>query len=150
MRVPDFLAEQHVAFETLVHPPAFTAQKRARFLHIPGRQVAKSLLLRGPTGYFLAVLPANRRVDTEKVAAAVGGPVCLANGEEIAEIFVDCEWGVVPPFGQLYGLPALLEAAFSPDECLIFEGNCHAEAVRLTCRDFERLERPRRLAMAQG
>jgi len=24
----------------------------------------------------------------------------------------------------------------------VFEGNTHAEAVRLRCRDFERLERP--------
>ena len=35
-----------------------------------------------------------------------------------------------------------------PDALIVFEGNSHAEAVRLWCRDFERLERPRRLRFA--
>ncbi len=149
MRVADFLAGQHVAFETLLHPPAFTAQKRARFLRVPGRQVAKSVLLRGPEGFVLAVLPAPRHVDTEKVAAALGGPVRLADDAEMTEVFSDCEWGVVPPFGRLYGLPVLLDDGISPDALMVFEANTHAEAVRLRCRDFERIERARRLALAR-
>src|SRR4051812_40736647 len=45
MRVPLLLAEHHVPFETLHHAPAFTAQRRAHFLRIPGRQLVKSVLL---------------------------------------------------------------------------------------------------------
>src|SRR5687768_9317974 len=69
MWIADFLAEHQVPFETIVHAPAFTAQKRARFLHVPGRQVAKGVLLKGPCGYFLAVLPAPQHVDTEVLSA---------------------------------------------------------------------------------
>ena len=58
MRVPQFLSDHDVPFETMVHAPAFTAQKRAKVLHLPGRQIAKTVLLAGPTGQFLAVLPA--------------------------------------------------------------------------------------------
>jgi Ala-tRNA(Pro) deacylase len=147
MRVPEFLAEHDVAFETLLHPPAFTAQKRARFLHISGRQVAKGVVLRGPTGFVLAVLPATCQVDTARVAEALAGPVRLATDQEIADLFSDCEWGAVPPFGRLYGLPVLLDDSIAPDTLMVFETNTHAEAVRLRCRDFERLERPRRLRL---
>jgi Ala-tRNA(Pro) deacylase len=149
MRVPDFLMEQHVPFETLLHPPAFTAQKRAKYLHVSGRKVAKSVLLVGPKGYFLAVLPATRHVDTRKLSHAVGGPVRLADAREVADVFRDCEWGVVPPFGALYGLATVLEEELAPDALIVFEGNTHAEAVRLRCRDFERLEHPRRLQFAR-
>ncbi len=149
MRVAEFLSAQEVPFETLVHPPAFTAQKRARFLHLPGRQVAKVVLLRGPSGYVLAVVPATRRVDAERLTEALGGPVRLAEDDEIARVFHDCEWGVVPPFGTLYGLPVLLDESITPDTLMVFETTTHAEAVRLLCRDFERLERPRRLALAR-
>jgi Ala-tRNA(Pro) deacylase len=145
MRVPDFLVEQHVPFETLLHPPAFTAQKRARFLHMPGREVAKVVLLHGPKGYFLAVLPATHHVDPQRVADALGGPVRVADDGEIAEVFHDCEWGVVPPFGTLYGLPVLLDDSIAPETLMLFETTTHVEAVRMLCRDFERLERPRRL-----
>ena len=149
MRVADFLVEQDVPFETLLHPPAFTAQKRARFLRLPGREVAKVVLLHGPDGYVLAVLAAPCRVDTERVALALGGPVRLADDEEIAAVFRDCEWGVVPPFGTLYGLPVLLDDGIAPDTLMVFETTTHAEAVRLLCGDFERLERLRRLPLAR-
>jgi Ala-tRNA(Pro) deacylase len=149
MRIADFLAQQRVTFEPLPHPPAFTAHKRAKSLRVAGSQVAKSVLLKGPAGYLLAVLPATHHVDTELLARTLGGPVHLADGREIAAVFHDCEWGVVPPFGGLYGLPTLLDDSLSPDARLVLEMNTHVEAVRLLCRDFEHLERPRRLRFAR-
>jgi len=149
MRVADFLAEQHVPFETLLHPPAFSAQKRAKYLHLPGRQVAKSVLLRGPEGFLLAVLPATHHIDAEALAESLAGPVRLANDDEIANAFRDCEWGVVPPFGALYGLPVVLDEMLSRDSWIVFEGNSQVEALRMHCRDFEELEKPRRLQFAR-
>src|SRR5262245_58059575 len=98
MRVPDFLSQDQVRFETIWHPPAFTAAKRAKYLRVSGRQVAKSVLLVGPAGPFLAVLPATHHIDTAALAARLGGPVRLATADELADVFRDCEWGVVPPF----------------------------------------------------
>jgi Ala-tRNA(Pro) deacylase len=149
MRIAEFLAEQQVAFEPLPHPLAFTAQKRARSLHVPGGRVAKCVLLLGPRGYLLAVLPATHQADLEKLAAALGGPVRLARDREIARVFRDCEWGVVPPFGTLYGLATLLDESLPRDAYLVLETHTHVHAVGLSCRDFERLERPRRLAFAR-
>jgi Ala-tRNA(Pro) deacylase len=149
MQVPQFLAEHQVVFETIAHPPAFTAQKRAKFLHLPGRQVAKTVLLAGPDGYFLAVVPATHQVDTGRLTSLLGGPVRLAAGEEIAQVFRDCEWGVVPPFGHLYGLATMIDEALDPDAPLVFEGHTHGEAIRLRARDYERLERPRRLRFSR-
>jgi Ala-tRNA(Pro) deacylase len=147
MRIAEFLAEQHVAYEPLPHPPAFSAQKRARCLHVSGKQVAKCVLLHGPAGYLLAVLPATHQVDTQALSRTLGGPVRLAANKEIAHVFPDCEWGVVPPFGTLYGLPTLLDDSIPPDALLVLETHTHVDAIRLPCRDFERLERPRRLRL---
>jgi Ala-tRNA(Pro) deacylase len=148
MRVPDYLAEQRVRFETIVHAPAFTAQQRAKHLHIPGRQVAKCVLLRAPGGLVLAVLPATHQIDTNRLERELGGPVRLADDAEMAQVFRDCEWGVVLPFGTLYGLPTLLEDSLAADDMIVFESNTHVEAIRVRCSDFERLERPRRLRFA--
>jgi Ala-tRNA(Pro) deacylase len=148
MRIGDFLAEQRVAFECLLHPPAYTAQKRAKYLHVPGRRVAKGVLLAGPRGYFLAVLPATHRVDTRRLAQELDGAVRLATDREVGEVFRDCEWGAVPAFGSLYGLPTVLDEELPPDAGIVMEGHSHGEAVQLLCRDFERLEQPRRLRFA--
>src|SRR4051794_37276539 len=100
MRVPTFLTEQSVAFEAVLHAPAFTAAKRARRLRVPGRQLAKCVLLRA-TDFVLAVLPASQQADLEVLARHLQAPVRLATGEEVAEVFRDCEWGTLTPFGTL-------------------------------------------------
>src|SRR5262245_52312025 len=149
MDIADFLRGQRVAYEYLPHPPAFSATKRAKYLGLPGRQVAKSVLLRGPDGFFIAVLPATHQVETRLLGEALGGPVRLADDTEIVAIFRDCEWGVVPPFAAMYGLRSILEASIPPSAELVFEAHTHVEAIRLRCSEFERLERPRRLSFAR-
>ncbi len=148
MRIASFLEDQRVEFESLPHPPAFSAQKLAKYLHVPGRQVAKTLLLRGPQDFVLAVLPATLQVDAERLAAILGGPVRLADDAEMTEVFRDCEWGVVPPFGTLYGLSTLLDDSIDPETLIVFEGQSHVEALRMRCADFESLERPLRAKFA--
>jgi Ala-tRNA(Pro) deacylase len=149
MRVCQQLAEQQVPFETLVHPPAFTAQRRAKYLHVPGRQVAKGVLLKGPAGYFLAVVPATRQVDMQALAVYLGGPVVLANRDEVAMVFTDCEWGVTAPFGSRYGLPVYLDESLAAVGSLVLEHHSHFEAIRMSSRDFEELEHARRLQFAR-
>lgn len=148
MFLSQFLTDQHVAFETMVHPPAFTAQKRARVLHISGWQVVKSVVLISGRGPLLAVLPAAWRVDLRRVAEALDTAVRLASEDEVIELFRDCERGALAPFGRLYGLTTLLEDALTPEAHIVFEAQSHGVAIRMRCRDFELLERPQRLAFA--
>jgi Ala-tRNA(Pro) deacylase len=149
MRVHTYLADHQVPFDTLLHPPAFTAQKRAKYLHVPGRQVAKCVLLAGAEGYILAVLPATHHVDTETVGRELGSAFRLANSEEIAEVFRDCEWGVLTPFGTLYGIATILDERIEPETSMIFEAHEHGLAIRMSCRDYEQLEKPRRFRFAR-
>jgi Ala-tRNA(Pro) deacylase len=148
MRLPQFLADHQVHFEELHLAPAFSATQRAKHLHIPGKQVAKCVLLNARSGPLLAVLAATHHIDFHSLAKQLNEDVWLARDEEIAQLFPDCEWGVVAPFGVLYGLRTVLDDAIHPEDLIVFEGNTHVEAVRLRCRDFERLERPRRLSFA--
>jgi len=148
MRIADFLTESHVPYETMVHPPVFTAQRRAHLLHIPGKRVMKAVLLAGPAGYFLAVLPASHRVDLKAVSKHLDMTVRLACVSEIAETFTDCERGVLVPFGRLYGIKSLLDAAIDPDTWIVFEGERHFLTIRMRCRDFDVLERPDRFDFA--
>jgi Ala-tRNA(Pro) deacylase len=149
MSLPQFLLEHRVPFETIYHAPAFSAQKRAKFLHTPGKRVAKCVLLVRPSGHLMAVLPATRQIDLERLRDVFAEPLRIADDSEVASVFADCEWGVVPPFGSLYGIPTILEESFDPDALLLFEGHLHAESIRLLCSDFESLERARRLAFAR-
>jgi Ala-tRNA(Pro) deacylase len=149
MRVSQFLEEQQVSFETVLHPPAFTAQKRARFLHIPGRLVIKCVLLTNGSGFVLTILRSIDHVDLDVLGQYLGAPVRLASEDELAQQFGDCERGAVSPFGSLYGLWTLLDENIHAEDLIHFEAQQHAVAIRMKCRDFERLEKPTRCRFAR-
>jgi Ala-tRNA(Pro) deacylase len=148
MHIHDYLASHHVPFDFFPHAPAFSAQRRAKALHVSGAMVAKAVLLRGEWGPLLAVLPADHSIDLERLGNQLGTPFHLASRAEMARCFHDCEWGVAPPFGRAYGLPTVLEERFAPRTIMICEANTRSEAVRLLSRDYEFLERPHRLRFA--
>lgn len=148
MFLSQFLTDRHVAFETMIHPPAFTAQKRAKFLHIPGRQVVKCVVLITGRGPVLAVLPAPWHVDLHRVGQAMETAVRLAIESEVIDLFRDCERGALTPFGRLYGLTTILEDSIAPETQIAFEAQSHGLAIRMRCRDYELLEQPRRMAFA--
>ena len=53
-----YLDEQNVGYQVITHPPAYTAQEIAASAHIPGRQLAKSVMVRDlwPIVPFLPIL----------------------------------------------------------------------------------------------
>ena len=54
----------------------------------------------------------------------------------------DCEIGALPPFGSQYGLKTVVDESLLADEHIVFEGNTHAEAIRMRLDDFRNLEHP--------
>jgi len=145
MNVQMFLKDHGVPFEPLVHAPAYDAQRMAQVLHVPGREVAKTVLLRTESGgeYFVAVLPATRHVDLKKAAVVLGSsPLELASEFELSQHVRDCELGTLPPFGSQYGMQTVLERSLTDDETVVFEGNSHHESIRMKLADYCQLERP--------
>jgi len=145
MDIQKFLGEKQVVFNLLPHRESFDAQRMAQTLHVPGREVAKTVLLRADRGYayFVAVVPAPEHIDLPRVAELLGGSqVELASEEELAARCPDCECGVLPPFGSEYGMQTLLDSQLLDDEEIVFEGNTHHEAIRMKMADFRRLEQP--------
>jgi Ala-tRNA(Pro) deacylase len=142
-RLRALLEERGVAYEELHHPRDFTAQETAEHTHTPGREFAKAVVVRSGSGYALAVVPSNHRVDLEKMAALLDGPEAeLASEEEIRNLCDDCDFGAVPPFGQLYGMSVLASPALARCDRITCVAGTHEDAIRLSWRDFVRLARP--------
>ena len=45
-RVIDFLDKEHVKYVTIGHSPAYTAQEIAALAHIPGKELAKTVIVK--------------------------------------------------------------------------------------------------------
>ncbi|MSR30179.1 MAG: YbaK/EbsC family protein [Gemmataceae bacterium] len=150
MRIYQFLDQAQVPFEILQHAPAFSAQKLAKYLHLPGRVIAKSVLLKTLSRFFIAILQADERLDKEKLKHEFSEKVGLANPMEIQDHFPDCEWGVVPGLGAPYGLEVVMEESLLATPHLILAGHSHLEAIKLRLEDLIRVETPKQLSLIAG
>ncbi len=145
MNIQDFLREHDISFEVIRHRPTYDAQRMAQAVHVSGTEVAKTVLLRANSGYLylVAVLPATKHVDLDKVQLVMGGSKLeLATEQEISQHCPDCEVGALPPFGSQYGMKTLIEGTLFEDPEIVFEGNSHDEAIRMNLDDYRRLEQP--------
>lgn len=143
MHVEQYLTNSNVWFEVLKHRPTYNAQQRAQTLHVPGDEVAKTVLLRADQCYVLAVLPATYQIDLMAAKKSLGcGKLELATELEFGKSFPDCEIGALPPFGSKYGMKTLVDQSLAAESEIVFEGNTHEEAIRMRYNDFRKLEHP--------
>ena len=141
-RIKNHLEENHVPYLPLAHPFSYTAQGAAAVMHVSGREVAKTVVVRAQNEYVLVVLPASYHVKPEQLAHAIGHPVRLATEAEFSSLFPDCELGAVPPLGELYGLPVFVDESLAADKEIIFNAGTHRDAIRMNYDDFVSLARP--------
>jgi Ala-tRNA(Pro) deacylase len=150
MNIAEYLQKQKIPFERLSHATAYTAQELAALEHVPGRYVAKPVLVKAAGQFVLCVLPAPAMVDLERVADALGADSAkLAKEDELSAVFKDCELGAEPPFGQLYGLKTLMDQALHQDEYIVFQAGSHTDAVKMRRDDYERLVHPQVASFAR-
>jgi Ala-tRNA(Pro) deacylase len=147
-KLKDFLFDNRVAHQVIPHPQAFTATSVAGAAHIPGREMAKTVVVDLDGQRALAVLPANRKVDLERLRQATGAQTAeLADERDFIADFPGCEPGAMPPFGNLYGMPVYVEAHLAADEQIAFNAGTHTEVVRMAYEDFARLIHPKLVDM---
>jgi len=143
-RLEDFLKESGVNYKSISHPEAFTAQEIAAALHVHGKDLVKSVMLKADGRFVMAVLPASWRIDINKLKEILNcGDVRIAKEEEFKAIFPDCETGAEPPFGNLYNVETIVDKSVTTDERIYFNAGNHYEAVEMGYSDFERLVKPR-------
>jgi Ala-tRNA(Pro) deacylase len=142
-RLEDYLRENGVPFEVQHHPMAFTAQEVAAAEHVPGKMLAKVVMVSADGEMAMLSLPAPYQVDLEKAGKMLGAEEArLAQEEEFEGAFPDCEVGAMPPFGNLYGLPVYVEEALAEDETIFFRAGTHTDTMSVGYADFERLVEP--------
>lgn len=147
-RLKEFLNANGVAHAVIQHPIAFTATSVAGAAHIPGKEMAKTVVVNLDGLPVLAVVPATQKVDLERLRLATGARTAeLADEREFAADFPECEPGAMPPFGNLYGMRVFVEPHLAADPQIAFNAGTHTELISMAYQDFERLVHPRLVDM---
>ena len=142
-RLREYLDSHEVRYVVLYHSPAYTAQEIARAAHIPGQEMAKTVMVRLDDELVMIVMPAPAKIRFDLLRKASGAAqVELAREKDFAGLFPGCELGAMPPFGNLYEVPVIVDEALAEDEDIFFNAGTHTELIRMKYADFEALVKP--------
>ena len=142
-KVIEFLDSEGVKYVSIKHSLAYTAQEVAASAHIPGKELAKTIMVKLDGKMAMAVLPASFHVDLEQLKDVAGvSKVELASEAEFRDLFPGSQIGAMPPFGNLYGMDVYVAVPLTEDEEIAFNAGSHTELIRLAYADFERLVKP--------
>lgn len=143
MQITRYLKNQNVPFEVMRHQRSITAAGSAAEVDVPQKNFAKTVAFKVNARPVVAVVRSDDQVDPVSVRNAMAADdIELIEEEELDKHFVDCEPGVVPPFGSLYGMPTIVDTALEDDDYIAFEGNTHSEAIVMRYADYKHIEHP--------
>ncbi|MCP3978321.1 MAG: YbaK/EbsC family protein [bacterium] len=143
-KLKDCLDREQVRYVTISHSPAYTAQEIAATAHVPGKELAKTVMIKLDDEMHMAVLPASSMVNFTRLKGLTGVSTAeLATEQDFVNRFPGCEVGAMPPFGNLWDMKVFVAEELTQDEQIAFNAGSHTELVRLSFGDFVRVVEPR-------
>ncbi len=148
-KLENFLKDNDVSFNKIVHHKTFTAQRTAADTHISGKEIAKTVMMMIDDRIGMVVLPGDMQIDFELLKHAIGAKsIRLATELEFKDIFPNCEVGAMPPFGNLYNIPVYVAEALTQDIFIAFNALTHSLLIQMKYKDYQRLVNPLVLKIA--
>ena len=143
-RLQTHLKQAKARYAVAKHPTAYTAQELAAAQHVPGRRMAKCVLVTTDHGPLLAVLPATQLIDFTLLKTVMRAKrIRIATEADIKQRFPDVEVGAMSPFGNLYDVPVVVERTLGESEEITFNAGSHTETVTMRYQDVIALVKPR-------
>ena len=143
-KLTEFLDKHKTKHEVITHSLAYTAQEIAASAHIPGKNLAKTVIVTIDGNITMAVLPASYRIDFKLLKKAIGASKLeLLKEEEFKDMFPDCDVGAMPPFGNLYDMEVLVAESLAEEDEIAFNAGCHTELIKMAYKDYESLVKPK-------
>ena len=142
-KLREFLDTHKIKYLVISHSQAYTAQGIAALVHVSGKKLAKTVIVKIDGILAMAVVPASMHVDLDRLKTLTGAQtVEIATEREFKDAFPDCETGAMPPFGNLYDMPVYADASLAENEEITFSAGTHRELMRMHWNDMARLVNP--------
>ena len=142
-KLRQFLDGHGIKYVVISHSRAYTASEIAELSHTPGKELAKTVMVKADGNMAMAVVPASARVDMARLKDVTGATALeLADEREFKDLFPGCETGAMPPFGNLYDMDVYVDQSLAEDEEIAFNAGSHTELIRLSYADFANVVKP--------
>jgi len=143
-KLTSYLDQNGKKYVVVTHSRAYTSQEVAASAHIPGKEMAKTVIVKTDGDMKMVVLPSTHNVDFDAIKEKLGvGEAELASEEEFEDLFPDCELGAMPPFGNLYDMDTIVAESLTENKQIAFNAGTHKETVKMSYSDYEELVGPK-------
>jgi Ala-tRNA(Pro) deacylase len=156
-KIRELLDNAGIPYKTFEHEPVRTSEEAAALrpdysLH----QGAKALVVKvkrshrqgaerpqRESEFVMLVVPGDCRFNESKVKQAVGArEIRFATEAEVSELTGGVQVGGVPPFGNLFNLPAYADPQVLANEDIIFNAGDRAFSIAMRSADWQKIVKP--------
>lgn len=139
LTLSQYLDNQHISYDVLVHRATSTSLETAEAAHVKGDALAKAVLVRDEIGVLACIIPSTYTLNLETIRKLTGRKLDLANEKELAYIFTDCAIGAFPALPQAWGVDVIWDDALEDSGEIYMEGGDHRTLLQIDHDDFSRM-----------
>ncbi len=153
-KILSYLEKNKVKAELIEHRIVYTAWDLVQTLHLKKpAEVVKTLIVRIDKDPVLVLLPANKNLDKPRFKQVVNkwrkkqGLKAIKKTDFVTEAWMKKNikvgrLGVVPPFGQLLGMPVFADKAVLKPTKVIVNAGDYGNSLKIRPKDLVKLEQP--------
>ena len=141
-KIISLLEDNNIQFQLKHHAPTPTSEDSARERGESVKIGAKALVLKTDKVFYLAVLPADRRLDSSAYRKLVGArKIRFATKDELLQL-TGLVPGAVPPFGNFLGIEMIVGEGLFEEEYMAFNAGTLTDSVKMKTKDYKKLVNP--------
>lgn len=149
-KVKSYLDKSGIDYEEIAHKTVFTAYDAAQTLKKKLSEVAKNLLIQADKIHVLVILPADKKVDLEKLKKALGvKKVSIAKEQAMIKV-LKIKPGSLSSFGKLHKLEVLVDKAMLDTKKVLFSTGSFTDSVLMKAKDFIKMEEAKLASVAMN
>jgi len=139
-KIINFLEKNKIRYEILKHRTVYTAFDKAKTLKIPEKIVGKTLILKTDGKLTIALIPANKNLDKEKIKKLLKAKkVDLVSEKLIKNKFKGVKVGAIPPFGNLWGFVTFTDKSLINQPKFILNSGDYNFSIKISSVSFKKL-----------
>ncbi|MFA6383242.1 MAG: YbaK/EbsC family protein [Parcubacteria group bacterium] len=151
-KIIKYLEDNKYKYEIIEHKTTFTAWDTAQTEKIKPQEVVKALVMKVDNDYVLALIPANRNLDKQKLLKTINASRKRAGMKNFKKIdFAKEVWmkknlqgkvGAVPPFNKLLKIGIFIDSLLTKNKKIYLGSGEYVFSIRVNASQYLKIEQP--------
>ncbi len=152
VKVKKYLDSKGIDYQELAHKTVYTAYDAAQTLKKQLKEIAKTILVEADKTHVLVVLPADKKINMEKLKKVLGAKKISIPNENVMIKVLKIKPGTLSAFGRLHNLEVIVDKAMLGVKKAVVSTGSFTDSVLIKVKDFLQSEEARlaNIAMSGG